>query len=117
MDDACTEHINFDTFWKVHRGRSLIVEGYKDEIASKKGKAVTTLVHKHRWVPYGERIGEDSKQAAYGTTMLAFTKGLMNTCLAKNSELLKVRGADAVMPEGLASITSCLPMFALLLYN
>ena len=40
------EHLDFDTYWKVTRGNSIVLEGYKDEIATSKHKAARTLVHK-----------------------------------------------------------------------
>ena len=68
-----------------------MVEGYKDEIASKKGKAASTLVHKHRWIPYGEREGEDLKKSAYGGKLLELLKGLIGSNKSGSSELAKVR--------------------------
>lgn len=94
------ERINFDNNWKVHRGRSLLVEGYKDEIASKKGKAASTLVHKHRWIPYGEREGEDLKKASYAAKLLELLKGVIGSNKSSSSELSKVMGqsTDAYLP-------------------
>ena len=47
------------------RGRSVILEDYKDEIATSKHKAAKTLVHKMQWVPYGERPSSNEVRHAY----------------------------------------------------
>ena len=87
-----------DNHWKVHRGRSIVVEGYKDEIASKKGKAAATLVHRSKWLPYGEREGEDSKKAAYACKLVELLKGLLGSNRSSSTELAKVR-PDYLLPQ------------------
>ena len=82
--------MEFDPFWKVNRGRSVILEDYKDEISNSKHKPAVTKVHKGMWLPYGERpVREALSQADYGRQLLQLVKG--STAAAKSGELLKVR--------------------------
>ena len=70
------------------RGRGVILEEYKDEIASSKHKPARTLVHKSQWLPYGLRTAQDVERAEYGQELLKLLKSL--TSSAKGGELAKV---------------------------
>ena len=76
------------------RGRSVILEDYKDEIATSKHKAAKTLVHKMQWVPYGERPSSDEVRNAYGAKIARLLKGLLDGSKAASLPLLKVRLAS-----------------------
>ena len=86
----CAEHIDFDTNWKVSRGRSVILEDYKDEIASSKHKPARTLVQKQKWLPLGQRTSEDAHQTTYAASTLRMLKGMLISMGSKRSELVKV---------------------------
>ena len=102
----CAEHLDFDTFWKVTRGRSVILEGYKDEIATSKHKASKTLVHRMDFFPYGVRESQDAARNAYGQKLVRLLKGLLDGSKAASLPLLKVRllppppGHSAAVPDG-----------------
>ena len=82
------EHLAFDTNWKVTRGRSVMMEGYKDEIATSKPKPARTLVHKLQWLPYGERAASDAKRSGYASKLNALLKTLLSS--ASGSQLARV---------------------------
>lgn len=100
------DHFDFDTFWKITRGRSVILEGYKDEIATSKHKAARTLVHKSQWLPYGQRPSQDQERAEYGQQLLSLLKGLVAG--AKGPEMLKVISTRACPQDGTSSLPSTL---------
>ena len=90
------EHLDFDTYWKVTRGRSVILEDYKDEIATSKHKAARkTLVHRMHFFPYGERASLDEGRDAYvAASWLRLLKGLLDGSKAASLPLLKVGRAE-----------------------
>ena len=69
-----------DIYWKVSRSTSVILEGYKDEIATSKHKPSRNVIHGHKWLPYGERISEDNQREAYGMLMLRLISRLLAKC-------------------------------------
>ena len=88
MRCCAAEHLAFDTNWKVTRGRSVMMEGYKDEIATSKPKPARTLVHKLQWLPYGERAASDPKRSAYASKLNGLLKTLLSS--ASGSQLARV---------------------------
>ena len=59
-----------DTFWKIAKGHSVILQHYSDEIAQSKPKPAKTLVHATQWLPYGPRVAADSwARAAYALAL------------------------------------------------
>ena len=73
------------------RGRSVILEDYKDEIATSKHKAAKTLVHRMQFFPYGVRESQDAARAAYGKKVVRLLKGLLDASKAASLPLLKAR--------------------------
>ena len=84
------DHLDFDTFWKVTRGRSVILEGYKDEIATSKHKAARTIVQKYKWLPYGERYSENSRQTAYAMLLLRRLSDGLDAKGSKDPNIIRV---------------------------
>ena len=77
------DRVQTDTFWKIARGHSVILQHYSDEIAQSKPKPAKTLVHATRWLPYGPRVAADLwARAAYA---LALRK-MVSTGLAAQEE-------------------------------
>lgn len=72
---ACADRVQTDTFWKIARGRSVILQHYSDEIAQSKPKAAKTMVHATRWLPYGPRVVDDPKKAAYAAAVRRMVAG------------------------------------------
>lgn len=87
---TAAERINFDTYWKFNRGRSVILEGYQDEITTSKHKAVRTLVHKLQWLPYNERTEDNPERANYIAKLNAIAKQLLSTVKDYSGQLPKV---------------------------
>ena len=95
-----------DFYWKVARGRSVVLQGYKDEIATSKHKPSRTVVHKHQWLPMGERLSEDKDRADYGYELLRMLKTLLNGFgVSANQHLRKV--TDYVSKDNSISHPDC----------
>lgn len=84
------EHFESDVFMKYTRGRSIILQNYLDEIATQKGKAAKTLVHKMEFLPYGLRTDTDEKRTAYTQKLMSVVKTLFQKLPGDDSTLLKV---------------------------
>ena len=81
-----------DVWAKVTRSRSLLMEGFIDEIAPSKPKHAKTMIHNIKWIPYGDRVDDSPKRAAYVRKLAALLADMVPAALegVKDSHLLKV---------------------------
>lgn len=87
----CAERIHFDTLWHVYRGKSVIMEGYRDEISTKKGQAARTVVRRMDWLSLGERNTFASPaRAQYATKLLGAAKSVLEKAKDYSGQLPKV---------------------------
>lgn len=88
---AFAERLDCDLRWKIHRGHSFVLEDYKYEITTRKGKAAKTLLQKHIWLPYGLDTSKNVQQAAYAQEVLSYVQNLIASNNEPTPVMLEVR--------------------------